>query len=147
MVFDKKEWYKTYKGIRSHRICNWKSNGIIIDDYHNYYDTVYFPATHCETCHVEFAEEANTATSKNLDHDHSIEDQPNVRNILCKACNSSSNRLEMHSKNTSGHSNIIKTPFNTYLVHIRIRKKPTSKSFKTLNDAIKFRDEIKNNII
>mgnify|MGYP003659318515 CR=1 FL=1 len=158
MVFDSKEYMKayyltnkdkykaynkTYNGLRTSRIQNWKQTGIIIDDYQHYYDTVYFPAPHCQICKVEFCKEANTSTSKNLDHDHSIEDRPNVRNIVCHGCNNSSSRTEMFKNNTSGHANIHITPSNTYLVRIRIRKKLTSKSFKTLNEAILFRDKIK----
>ena len=141
-----KAYNQTYKGIRRSRITTWKQTGIIIDDYHNYYDTVYMLATHCDKCHVEFSEEAKKSTTKNLDHDHQINDRPNVRNILCSACNSASNRQEMATNNTSGHANIQITKWNTYEVRIMIRKKTTSKNFKTLSEAIEYRDFIKNNI-
>ena len=141
-----KAYNQTYNGIRRNRIAVWKQWGIIIDDYQHYYDTIYFPATHCETCHVEFCKESRKSNTKNLDHDHSIKDRPNVRNILCHACNSSSNRLEMYKTNTSGHANIFKTQYNTYQVRIIIRGNKTNKTFKTLNDAINFRNEIKNNM-
>ena len=151
MVFDKLEYDKayylknkqTYKGIRYTRIHNWKSNGIITPiPIKDYYDTVYIPATYCEKCHIEFAKESKKSTSKNLDHDHQITDRPNVRNIVCSACNGASNRREMQKNNTSGYSNIRKRG-NTYRVKITIRKEIINKSFKTLNDAIKFRDELK----
>ena len=141
-----KAYNQTYKGIRSHRITDWKRSGIIIYDYKHYYDTIYILATHCDKCHIEFATESFTSTSKNLDHDHKITDRPNVRNIVCKACNSSSNRKELYINNTLGYANIHITRCNTYKVQILIRGNKTNKNFKTLNDAIKFRDEIKNNI-
>ena len=78
-----KTYRQTYKGIRSNRIQNWKHIGIIIDDYHNYYDTVYFPATHCQICNVEFCKESKKPTSKELDHDHQIKDRPNIVGIVC----------------------------------------------------------------
>ena len=160
MVFDQTEYNReyyinnkdkikansqTYKRIRSHRISNWKKMDIIIDDYEHYYDTVYFPATHCQICKVEFCEESHKPTSKNLDHDHLIKDRSNVRNILCSSCNSTSNRREMSKTNTSGYSNIRKRG-NSYRVQITIRGKTTSKTLKTISEAIEYRDFIKNNI-
>ena len=160
MVFDSKEYYlknkdkikansktnrQTYNGKRSLRITTWKSGGIIIDDFKHYYDTVYFPATHCEICNVEFCIEARKSTSKNLDHDHKITDRPNVRNIVCSACNRLSNRQEIYKTNTSGYANIRKIG-NTFQVRIEIRGKTTSKTFKTISEAIEFRNNIKNNI-
>ena len=56
-----------------------------------------------------------------------------------------SNRQEMYKTNKFGYSNIIKRG-NSYQVQITIRKKLTSKSFKTLGWALLFRNFIKNNI-
>ena len=55
----------------------------------------------------------------------------------CEKCH-----IEFAKDNTSGYSNIRKRG-NTYRVKITIRKEIINKSFKTLNDAIKFRDELK----
>ena len=142
-----KAYYQSYKGIRKNRIANWKRKGIIVDDYKHYYDTVYFPATHCQTCHVEFSKESLTSTSKNLDHDHSIEDRLNIIGVVCHTCNMLPNRKEMYITNTLGHANITLTKWNTYQVRIGIRKNRTQQTFKTLNEALIFRDNIKNNII
>ena len=82
-----KESRKTPKGKKSHRIAQWKYQGIITDDYdalyHHYLKTAY-----CDACKVELTyDRRTTATTKCVDHDHTITDRPNFRNILCNLCN------------------------------------------------------------
>lgn len=88
-IIQKQKQYRqtTEKGIKVNRIGQWKYSGVICDDfdalYHHYIKTSY-----CDFCRVELTyDKRNTATTKCLDHDHSITDRPNFRNILCNFCN------------------------------------------------------------
>ena len=82
-----KEYRQTEQGIKSNRITNWKHKGIITDDYDALYDH-YIQTSFCDNCKVELTyDKYHTATTKCLDHDHSITDSPNFRNILCNSCN------------------------------------------------------------
>tara|TARA_R110000803_G_scaffold52387_3_gene107860 strand:+ start:510 stop:944 length:435 start_codon:yes stop_codon:yes gene_type:complete len=83
----KKEYRQTPNGIKSNRISRWKHNGIITDDYDALYNH-YLKTAYCDACKVELTYgRHNTATTKCVDHDHSITDAPNFRNILCNFCN------------------------------------------------------------
>jgi hypothetical protein len=67
------------------RIGQWKSRGIIFHDYDLLHD-IYTQTTHCDRCKCCLTMD-NGSTQKCLDHDHTITDDINVRNILCKNCN------------------------------------------------------------
>tara|TARA_R110000803_G_scaffold34372_1_gene75089 strand:- start:211 stop:711 length:501 start_codon:yes stop_codon:yes gene_type:complete len=83
----KKEYCQTPKGKKSSRISQWKRQGIITDDYDELYNH-YLKTAYCDICRVELTYDRNaTATTKCVDHDHSITDAPNFRNILCNSCN------------------------------------------------------------
>ena len=82
-----KEYRQTPNGKKINRIKRWKQQGILSDDWDSLYDR-YLDCKFCEECSVELtADRYNTSTTKCLDHDHSILDRENVRNILCNACN------------------------------------------------------------
>ena len=110
MVFDKKEYQKEYmkeymkdyykknkekmnnqrkinrqteKGIKLNRIQNWKTYGVIHDDFDALY-THYINTTECNVCKCNF-------TDKNvrcLDHDHNT---GLFRYVLCNSCNTNDN--------------------------------------------------------
>ena len=83
----KSEYSQTPQGIKSHRISQWKYKGVICDDFEALYDH-YTKTSYCDFCRVQLTYDKNsTSTTKCLDHDHSITDRPNFRNILCHACN------------------------------------------------------------
>tara|TARA_R110001632_G_scaffold228006_1_gene362923 strand:- start:369 stop:809 length:441 start_codon:yes stop_codon:yes gene_type:complete len=142
---DRKEYRKlyvnTYKGRKSHRISEWKYKGIIIENYSDYYDNIYMKCLKCEICKCDLCEEGHKWNSRNLDHDHKINNKPNIRNIVCRTCNLKSNRREKYVNNTSGYSNIIKRE-NKYQVRIGYNKKRIIKTFKSLGWAILFRNQI-----
>ena len=82
-----KEYKQSNKGVKSNRISNWKKRGIITDDYEALYDH-YLQTSFCDFCRVELTyDKTTTATTKCCDHDHTITDAPNFRNILCHSCN------------------------------------------------------------
>jgi DNA mismatch repair ATPase MutL len=77
-----KKYNKTEKGKKIYRISNWKSYGIIHDDFDALYD-YYINCKNCENCNVELVE-GHKANSRCLDHSHKT---GLFRNILCNACN------------------------------------------------------------
>ena len=79
-----KEYRKTPQGKKSNRISQWKFKGIIFHDYDILYD-IYMNTTHCNKCKCELNK--CERSRKCMDHDHSITDTNNVRNIICNSCN------------------------------------------------------------
>ena len=75
----KKEYRETEKGIKCNRIGNWKSSGIIHDDFDALY-IHYINTNECDVCKCNFTDD----NIKCLDHDH---DTGLFRYILCKSCN------------------------------------------------------------
>jgi len=80
----KKIYYQTDRGKKLHRISNWKSSGLICDDYDALYEKV-INTTHCEECNVLLTiDKDTTATTRCMDHDHVT---GLFRNVLCLSCN------------------------------------------------------------
>jgi len=83
----RKEYLQTPIGLKLHRISNWKNYGVVCDNWDAMYDH-YTNTTYCDICRVELSiKKERSANTKVLDHDHSITDRPNFRNILCNSCN------------------------------------------------------------
>ena len=83
----KKQYDQSREGIKSRRISHWKQRGVICDNWNAMYDH-YTNTTYCDICRVELSiKKERSATTKCLDHDHTITDRPNFRNILCHCCN------------------------------------------------------------
>jgi homoserine trans-succinylase len=82
-----KEYKKTPQGKKINRIKNWRRMGVIFFDFNLLYE-IYINTEYCELCNIELTEDKiTTKTTKCLDHDHSITDYDNVRNIVCHSCN------------------------------------------------------------
>lgn len=82
-----KQYQQTPQGLKSKRISNWKTYGVICDNFDALYDH-YTKTSYCDFCRVELStSKERCATTKCLDHDHTITDRPNFRNILCHCCN------------------------------------------------------------
>ena len=77
-------YQQTPQYIKSRRIKDWNYQGIIFHDMDLLHD-IYEQTTHCDNCSVFMQGRGNER--KCLDHDHSICDDENVRNVLCSRCN------------------------------------------------------------
>tara|TARA_R110002167_G_C12345569_1_gene621649 strand:+ start:176 stop:640 length:465 start_codon:yes stop_codon:yes gene_type:complete len=127
-----KEYKKTDKGKKIHIIGRWKNRGLISDNYDELYYR-YINSTACELCNKEY----KNTYDRCLDHCHNT---GLFRYILCRSCNNSSKLCETPINNTSGHKNIRETKNNTYRVIITINKILYQKTFKTIEEAIFYRD-------
>jgi len=150
MPFDKKEYNKEYrlknkeklkeyrqstKGKKIRTILDWKRNGLIIgDNIDEIYDR-YINSTKCELCGNEY----KNTKDRHLDHDHKT---GLFRNVVCHSCNTSSKLQEIPNNNTSGYKNIRETQYNRFQVRICIKEITYSKTFKTLEEAKKYRDKL-----
>ena len=75
--------YQSDAEFRKKRIINkWKSRGIFDADFDSLYE-MFIEQTNCWICQEEFKEKGDRC----MDHDHSIEDAPNVRFVCCRDCN------------------------------------------------------------
>jgi len=82
-----KEYNQTPQRKKIVKISDWKSQGIISNDYDVLYER-YINTENCENCDcILTVDKKMTKTTRCLDHDHSITDSENVRNILCNSCN------------------------------------------------------------
>ena len=83
------EWH------RSHRIGQWKYNGVIHDDYDALYDQ-YMATTNCADCDVVLGKIGDgTGTFKCLDHCH---DTGAFRAVVCNTCNLQRGRVDRKLK-------------------------------------------------
>ena len=129
-------YLQTPNGRKSHRISNWKSQGIICDDWDALYER-FMTTTHCDKCSVLLTtDKRTTRTTKCIDHDHSIKDRENVRAILCNACNSND-----RCDNTSGVPNIYYDKANGWRYRKMVNHVEHQKCFKTKEDAIRYKYE------
>ena len=82
-----KEYQQTPRGIKSNKISQWKYQGVMCDNWNALYEH-YLKTSYCDFCRCELTyDRYSTATTKCVDHDHTITDRPNFRNILCQSCN------------------------------------------------------------
>ena len=133
-----KEYAKTPARKKSKRIAKWKYQGIIVEDWNTFYD-YFLSITNCQLCKKELTTDRYpTHSTKCVDHDHTITDRPNVRGIICNACN-----VNDRSDNTSGEPNIsYDKRRGTWYFQKNIQGKKYSKSgFKTKEEAINYKKD------
>jgi hypothetical protein len=130
-----REYYKTPAGKKNNRIRSWKRQGIISEDYDALHER-FMTTTHCEKCDVLLTA-GRGRTGKCLDHDHDIKDRPNVRAVLCRACN-----LTDRCDNTSGVPNVSYCKGSKLWVYLKVVDGvPHCKHFKTKEEAIRYKYE------
>ena len=82
-----KEYERTPQRKKLKIIAQWKYQGIIFFDYDLLYE-IFINTEYCDLCNVKLTTGLKpTKTTRCLDHDHSINDCENVRDILCHSCN------------------------------------------------------------
>lgn len=134
-----KEYAQTPAGIKSNRISRWKRKGIIVEDWDAFYD-YFLSITNCQLCQKELTTDRySTHSTKCVDHDHSINDRPNVRTICCQTCNANDK-----STNTSGEPNISYHKINKcWCFKKTIKGKYYCKyGFKTFQEAVDYKISI-----
>ena len=134
---DRTEYFRMYsqtdKGKKFRKIATWKQGSIIADNWDEAYEW-YKETTSCDICSCLLTTDRyNKATTKCLDHDHSITDDYNIRGVICHSCNASETSEYKH----------IYPDRNGYSFQKRTNGKYVSKYFKTLEQAIAFRDAFK----
>ena len=129
----KRVYDQTPAGRKIQRIAQWKNQGIISEDYDALHER-FMNTSHCEECDVLLTA-GRGRTAKCVDHDHSINDRPNVRAILCMACNSNDK-----CTNTSGVPNVsyVKRR-DRWRYKKTVNRVSHRKHFKTKEDAIRYK--------
>ena len=125
--------------IKAHKINRWKRCGLITDDIDKIYD-IYLSTTNCQKCNILLTTGKNTLDRKCMDHCH---ETGLFRFILCNKCNRH-NTDDKHTKNKTGEKYIsIDYTKKNKLIRYKFQKKgEQSKRFKTLEEAIEYRDRI-----
>ena len=134
-----KEYAQTPERKKQQRIKSWKKQGIIVEDWNTFYDSV-LSTTHCEVCMKELTiDRYPTPSRKCVDHNHNINNKPNVRAICCQSCNCGSDR----ANNKSGEAYIYWNQSNSSWRFAKKTKTSNfSKSgFKTIQEAIKYKNQ------
>jgi hypothetical protein len=79
-----KKYKQSPKGKKSDRIYNWKSRGLICDDYNLIYEK-YLNTLNCDNCNCLLTiDKYLKSSTKCMDHDHNT---GLFRNIVCHSCN------------------------------------------------------------
>ena len=126
-----------YKNYKDQVLYQWRSYGIITDVWDKLYET-YQKTTHCQICNAELITGNYGSNKKVIDHDHMT---GMVRYICCHSCNMNMDKKK-YKNNTSGERNIHETKFGTYAVRKQVRGKRINENFKTLDEAIEFRNSL-----
>ena len=117
---------------------SWKKQGIIDGDYDALYEYL-LNEKNCMICLKEYKNNSD----KQVDHDHSITDDENIRYICCLRCNTTFLKEKNREDNTSGHIGIswVKRR-KCWRVRWQVDGKEQCKYFKDKNDAIEFNNTI-----
>jgi len=131
---------QTPNGVKSRRISKWKYQGIIVegDDWNWFYE-IFIATTHCQKgdCGKELTTDRHlTHSTRCVDHDHEIKNEPNVRYVCCHACNMNDN-----SRNTSGEPNIcyLKRDGCWRFEKIINGRRYTKNGFETFEEAVQYK--------
>jgi len=135
-----KRYYQSDKGKKAERKKWWKKNGVIFDnDFDEIHDR-YINSSQCELCDKVY----KSSRDRCLDHCHTT---GKFRNVVCQNCNHIRDiPIRVDNKLKEKYINYV-VKYNRYRIRIQRNKKEILNTVrKTLEDAIKCRDEfIKNN--
>ena len=126
-----------YKDYKEDVLWRWKQRGIISDDWDKLYQR-YLDTTHCERCNVELVLGNLGSNKKAIDHNHVSGE---VRYICCHSCNMNTEKMT-YKNNKLTEKNITLNKRGRYVFRKQVNGKKYSKNFKTLEDAIAFRNRI-----
>ena len=122
--------------IKNHKINRWKRCGLI-GDYDEVYEK-YLSTTNCQKCNILLTTGKNTLDRKCMDHDH---ETGLFRFILCNKCNRH-NTDDKYTKNKTGEKYITICNQNSLIRYRFVMKGQVAKRFKTLEEAVEYRDSI-----
>ena len=135
-----KRYRQSDKGKKSQRKIWWESRGVVFDnDFDEIHDR-YINSSQCELCNKVY----KNSLDRCLDHCHTT---GKFRNVVCQSCNHIRDiPIRVDNKLKEKYINYI-VKYNRYRIRIQRNKKEILNTVrKTLEDAIKCRDEfIKNN--
>lgn len=137
----KERYYKKHKEIM---ISKWdKVHNVKLrenetwDDLYKYWKD----AKVCNLCNIQLTQ-GNHSSGKCLDHDHNT---GYFRQICCRKCNSGYD-MDCHKDNKLGIKNICKTKTGSYMFQKVIDGVKYQKTLPTLEEAIKYKEEFKDNL-
>jgi len=128
----KKEYRETNKGKKIIKISQWKSNGLISDNYDQVYQ-LWLDSTHCDKCGCQYTDKI----PKDMEHCHTT---GRFRAIVCHKCNMNMLDRTKPTTNKSGHKNIYYDKREKkYKYQKTYYGKVLRKQFKTKVDALCFK--------
>jgi len=132
-----REYHQSPAGKKRGKIKNWKKYGIVSNDWNATYEK-FMNTLNCENlqCNVLLTTGRYiTATTKCLDHDHSIINEYNIRAVLCHSCN-----VNDRTDNTSGVPNV-SMKGNYWRYQRIINGVAHRRGFKTFEEACAYKTE------
>ena len=136
LPFELRKYHKTFMKTK------WKSRGVIFDGLFDEIYDIYIHCSECDKCKKKF----KNSKDRQLDHDHLIIDEFNVRAILCNNCNSKN--FQVSKSTNTGQDYIFKIKRKGYKQGFcyRIQREWNCKYVlethrKTLEEAIECRDK------
>jgi len=117
------------------KIYDWKRSGVISNDFNKLYEH-HMSINNCELCKVEFNKDI-MMERRCLDHDHKT---GLYRQTICHKCNIQFDK-QKYKNNKSGYKNIILTVNNTYKYEKVVNGKRIAKYFKTIEEAVDFKNK------
>ena len=128
----KRRFYQTPKGKKKLTFDNWKKGGLV-GDYEAVYE-IYLNTTNCMRCSIQFC----VGNRKSMDHDHETGE---YRAVLCNTCNAHNpDDKTIRKDNSLGIPNINPNQ-GGYVFSKSKNKKRHQKWFKTLEEAIKYKEQ------